>query len=146
RSPEQLAGLWSDLSSGDPRTGHQAMIRLAAAPAEAVTLLRQRLKPAAGKRLEGQEVERLIAGVEDDSFPVRERASQALEEAGRPVRPALLQALEAKPGAEKKRRLQHLLERMPATAGPAPELVRPLRAVELLERLGTPEARQLLET
>jgi hypothetical protein len=66
-----------------------------------------------------------------------------LEEADRP---ALLKALAAKPGVEKKRRLQRLLEGMPADAGPVPALVRPLRAVELLERLATPEARRLLET
>jgi hypothetical protein len=144
-SSEQLAGLWSNLGSGDARRGHQAMIRLAAAPAEAVALLRQRVKPATGKPLEAQEVEQRIAELEDDSFAVREKASRALEDAGRSVRPALLEALEAKPGLEKKRRLQRLLEGMRAP-GPAPALVRALRAVELLERLGTPEARRLLET
>src|SRR5262249_58764723 len=130
----------------DAGRAHQGMARLAAAPAEAVALLRQRVKPDLRKSLGAQEVERLIADLESDSFAVREQASRALEEAGRSVRPALLKALDAQPGAEKKRRLRHLLERMPATAGPVPELVGPLRAVELLERLGTPEARRPLGT
>jgi WD40 repeat protein len=144
RSSEQLAGLWSDLGSGDARKGHQAMVRLAAAPTEAVALLRQRVKPDARKPLAVAEVRRLIAELEDDSFAVREEASRALEGAGRSVLPVLHKALEAEPGPEKKSRLQRLLQGM-RTASPAPELVRSVRAVELLERLGTPEARRLLE-
>jgi hypothetical protein len=144
-SGERLDGLWSDLGSSDARKAYRAMTRLAAAPAEAVALLRERVKPDARKPLGAREVERLIAELEGDSFAVREQARRALEEAGRSVRPALLKALEAKPGAEKKRRLRQLLEGMPADTGPVPALVRPLRAVELLERLGTPEARRLLE-
>jgi hypothetical protein len=43
-----------------------------------------------------------------------------------------------------KRRLTALLERLDAP-GVAPGLVRPLRALEALERAGTPESRKLLE-
>jgi hypothetical protein len=146
QSPQQLARLWSDLGSRDARTAHQAMIRLATAPAEAVALLRQRVQPDARKPLAAPEVGRLIAELDSDSFMVREQARRALQGAGRPVRPALLQALGANPGPEKKRRLEQLLEGMGASAAPAPELVRPLRALELLERLGTREARQLLQS
>jgi hypothetical protein len=59
------------------------------------------------------------------------------------VRPALLAALKAKPGPEKKRRLEELLKAL-APGGPNPELVRPARALEVLERVGTPQARRLL--
>jgi WD40 repeat protein len=140
---EELASLWSDLD-GDARKAHRAMARLAAAPTEALALLQKELKRAPGEPLTDREVARLIADLDDDSFDRREKASRALEQAGRRVRPTLLQALEGKPGAEAKRRLHELLEAISIVLPTADE-VRPLRGVELLERLGTPGARRLLQ-
>lgn len=57
------------------------------------------------------------------------------------ARPVIVKAPEAKPGPEKKHRLQEALDRL-AHTGPSPEMVRPARALELLERLATPQARQ----
>jgi WD40 repeat protein len=141
-TPEEAAGLWADLD-GDARTAHRAMARLAADPPTAAALVRRELKPAAGAALGPGEVERLLADLDDESFEVREKASVALGRAGRPVRPALQQALAADPGPEKRRRLQELLDAL-TEAGPPPEMVRPTRAVELLERVATPEARRSL--
>jgi hypothetical protein len=140
---KELASLWDDLD-GDARKAHRSMTRLTAAPAEALALLQKELKPAPGEPLTAKDIERLIADLDDDSFDRRERASKALEQAGRRVRPALLRTLEAKPSPEKKRRLAELLDAITVVFPTASE-VRPLRAVEVLERLGTPEARRLLE-
>jgi len=141
---QDLADLWSDLESSDARKAHRAMSRLIAAPEQAVGLIRQRVPPAAGKPLEAREVERLLANLDNDSFAVREKSHLALEAAGKSVRPALLEALEGKLSPEKKRRLQELLDAM-TSAGPTPELVAPLRALEVLDRLDTPEALRLLQ-
>jgi hypothetical protein len=54
-------------------------------------------------------------------------------------------ALAMKPSPEQKRRLEELVEAL-KTCPPDPELVRPTRALEVLERIGTPEAKELLET
>jgi hypothetical protein len=96
------------------------------------------------KTIQPAAVDKLIADLDDDSFPVREKATHELEQAGQAAKEALVKALAAKPAPEKRRRLEELLERLGRT-GPTRELLRPLRAVELLERIGTPEARQVLE-
>jgi hypothetical protein len=56
----------------------------------------------------------------------------------------LTAALEAKPPPEQKRRLHELLEALKSTGAP-PDMIGPTRALELLERLGTPGARRLLQ-
>jgi WD40 repeat protein/acylphosphatase len=141
--PEELAGLWTDLDRDAP-TSSKAMARLAADPANAVALFRRELKPAVGVTLEPKEVERLLADLDNESFDVRDKAAAALARAGRSVKPALTRALAADPPLEKRRRLQALLDPLNDTVTP-PEMVRPTRAVELLERLGTPEAREALQ-
>jgi hypothetical protein len=67
-----------------------------------------------------------------------------LEELAELARPALEKRLAAKPTLEVRRRIEVLLDKLdgPVTR---PETLRGLRAVEILERLGTPEARQVLE-
>src|SRR5262249_61646381 len=97
-----LAALWADVKGGDARKAHRAMARLAAAPVEALPLLRKELRPAPGKDLSEKEVEQRIADLDDNTFAVREQASAALREAGRTLRPALLPALQARPSVEQK--------------------------------------------
>jgi WD40 repeat protein len=140
---KELADLWADLT-GDARKGHQAMVRLTTVPEETIALLRQQVPPAAGKLPEAKLIDQLLTDLDSDSFEVREKASRALETAGKAVRPALLKAMAAKASVEKKRRVQELLDAL-TTAGQAPELVRPKRALEVLERLGTPEALKLVQ-
>jgi WD40 repeat protein len=141
---DELPALWSALDSPDAHKAHAAMARLTAAPAEALALFGKELKPAAGKPPTEKETERLIADLDNDSFDVRENASRALGLAGNVVRPALLKAKKEKSGPERKRRLEDLLGAL-APKEPPREMIRPTRALEVLERVGTPEARRLLE-
>jgi hypothetical protein len=97
-------------------------------------------KPAAA---DPRAVARLIAELDDDRFAVRENASRELAKRSAAIEGALRQALERHPSAEVKRRLGRLLENLAAPAQ-KPERLRELRAVEALERIGTPEARQVL--
>jgi WD40 repeat protein len=140
----ELAQLWADLDAADAARAHRAMARLTANPLETLALFQKELKPAPGKALTDKEAERLIGQLDDDSFAVREKASRELAEAGVIVRPLLLKALEAKPAAEKQRRLKELVDALAASA-PPPELLRPTRALEVLERLDSAEARRLVE-
>lgn len=57
----------------------------------------------------------------------------------------LRKALANKPSAEARRRLEALLTRMPKPL-PTGETLRQLRAPEVLELIGTPEARRVLQT
>jgi hypothetical protein len=86
---------------------------------------------------------RLIADLDSDSFAKRESAERELAGVGELARPALERALKGRPSLEALRRVQGLLDRL--RQAPSGEQVRLLRSVELLEYLGTPEARSLLQ-
>ena len=60
--------------------------------------------------------------------------------------PALRKALDGRPPLETRRRLEQLLEKQELGRwAPAPEGLRLGRALEVLERAATPEARRVLE-
>lgn len=144
QSNKQRKQLWSDLDDADARKAFRAMARLSIEPKQAVELLRKHLSPVVGKPLDIKMIEQRIADLDSDDFATRDQAMRALEKAGKAIRPLLAKALQAKPSLEKRRRLEQLIRTL-RRARPAAELIRPLRAVELLERLGTAEARKLLE-
>ncbi len=75
---------------------------------------------------------------------MREKAQRELEELGELAEPSLRQTMASKPTRELHRRVQALLERL---RGPVTrtETLRSLRAVAVLEDIGTPVARRLLE-
>jgi hypothetical protein len=88
----------------------------------------------------------LVGDLDSNQFTVREKAMQALEKLGKVAEPALRTALAARqPSLEIRRRMERILEKLegPVTA---PERLRELRALEVLEQIGSAEARQLLET
>jgi hypothetical protein len=143
-SAKDLEDLWGELAVPDAARAHRAQLRLAAAPGPAAALIRKRLPPAVGKPVDTGKVERLVAELDSDSFTTRERAARELEQVGQPAQPALRRALEARPGLEKRRRLERLLEGLSRTR-PSAVPVRHTRALEVLERLGTPEAREVLD-
>jgi hypothetical protein len=138
---QEVEGLWAGLGGDAARAG-RAVWKLAAAPRQAVPLLRGRLRPAAADEAR---MTRLIADLDSDRIAVREKAAQELEQLGDIAEPALRKALAGPPSAEVRRRAGQLLERL---GGPvtAPGLLRSLRAVEVLEHIGTPGAREVLES
>jgi WD40 repeat protein len=141
-SAKDLDALWSDLE-GDAAKAYDAVIRLSAAPAAAVPFLRKHLRPPIARPTDEKAVAALVARLDAERYEARQEAERELEALGRAAAPALRKALEGSPPAELKRRARALLEKA-ERPGLAPELVRPLRAVEALERAGTPEARALL--
>ncbi len=143
--PEELEKLWAALSDPEARAAHRAMARLEAAPDEAVALLAKHVKPAEAPAVDADRIDRLIAALNADGFEERERAGKELAALGRAAEAPLRKALAGNPPAEVKRRIEELLDRLRDNGAPPPELLRPLRAVELLEHLGTPQARKLLE-
>jgi WD40 repeat protein len=143
-SPQELQALWSDLAVEDADIGYRAILRLTAAPGEAVALLRQQLRPVEAKDVDESGIARLIALLDDDDFAVREEASRELRRLGAKCRPALVRALAKEPVPEVRRRAEQLLDKL-GDPDPAWEMLRPLRALEVLEHLGTPEARAVLE-
>jgi WD40 repeat protein len=142
-APKELDKLWETLKGPDAVAGHRAVLRLAAAPADAVPLLARHLKPVPGKGLTAKEIAGHIADLDADTFAARERATEALAEAGPLAEGALRKALDARPSPEKALRLRRLLEKLNKDLL-SPGRIRPTRALEVLERIRTPEARDLL--
>jgi HEAT repeat protein len=89
-------------------------------------------------------VAKLIDDLGNDAFAVREQATKDLRNLGPSIGPALRKAIEATDNLEAKRRLQRLLEA--AGKSTAPELLRVGRALEALELMSEPEAREALKT
>src|SRR5262249_30640987 len=106
-----------------------------------VAFLRQHLKPAVAADLE--KVRALVADLDSDSFTVREKAFKQLEVLGVTAAPTLRQVMEKGSSLEVRRRLETLLARSPDPAQ-SPELLRRLRAIQVLERIASIEARRLL--
>jgi HEAT repeat protein len=133
---------WDALRDDDAAWAFKAMARLDASPAAAVGLLRERLKPVSAARSE--RIARLVGQLDDDDFEKREEASRELGKLGASAEPALRKAVQSSPSAEVLRRAEELLKMM--RDGPTSgDHLREVRAVEVLEGLGTPEAKKLLE-
>ncbi len=144
-SAAQRDACWKDLADKDAAKAYRALTQLIAAPTEALALLRTQLKPAVG--VDEKSIARRIADLDDDAFAVREQATEQLRKWGELTEPALRRTLESKPTLEMRRRIQGILDEVAdRRAHPSPEQLRQLRAVEVLERIGTPEARTLLES
>ena len=114
------------------------MARLVAVPADAVPLIRDRVRPADP----AAEVARLIRQLDAADLATREAASRELSQWGEAATAAARKALDANPSPEVRRRLEFFLEDGKDQAHRT--TLRPVRAVEVLERIGTPAAVEVL--
>lgn len=80
-------------------------------------------------------------------FRVRDAAQRELSKRGEPIVPLLQKRLTKERDAEIKERLQKIIENPidPILPTPSPELLRSLRAVEILERIGLPAAKAQIQ-
>jgi RNA polymerase sigma factor (sigma-70 family) len=136
----ELLRQWEALARG-PDSAYAAICRLEVVPQMAVRLLRGHLRSAGAP--DPTRVARLVADLEAAEFSVRTRATEGLAALGELALPALRKAMASNPPPESRRRLGELIElQMGRTP---PERLREMRAVEVLEHCGTPEARALLK-
>jgi hypothetical protein len=142
-APRQAESLWANLAEARADLAFAAIQEQVAAPEAAVTLLRERLRPAQAKVLDAAAIRRRIDEVGSGNFGVRDRAARELEGQGRAAAAALREALHGDLGADHRRRLERLLARAETEAFSSEEL-RAWRGVEVLERIGTPAAREVL--
>jgi hypothetical protein len=138
RSMDQL---WGDLAGADTEKAEAALAALVARPEDAVRLAKRHLRPAAP--LPAARLGKLLADLEAEEFTVRDRAEKELERLDELVESALRRALAKATSADLQRRLKKLLERADKLTLDG-ESLRAVRAVELLERIGSPAARKLL--
>jgi WD40 repeat protein len=137
---KRLETFWTTLAGGDARRARQAVWTLTDHPDEAVPFLKARLRPA--READPEHIRRLVADLGSDRFAARDAAARALKELGEQAEPALRQALKGKLALEARRRLERVLAGLYVPAGGH---LRELRAVEVLEQVGSAEARQALE-
>jgi hypothetical protein len=139
----ELESFWADLASDDAARAWKAMQRLAAAPSQGVPLVSARLHPI--PKVDEAKLNRLIADLDSNQFAVREQATKELEAMGELAMAAYRKTLESQPTLEVRRRLEALLAKAAESQrAPSGDRLRALRAVELLERIGTPEAKKTI--
>jgi WD40 repeat protein len=135
---------WRDLADS-PERAFAAMGRLQWSPAEAGALLKGNLKVTQAKAPTEAAMKQMVRDLDDEKFAVREKAGQDLTEAGAAAVPILQKALQEQPAPslEARRRIEALLTKLTREELGADE-IRHVRAVEVLEHLGTTEAGDLL--
>jgi hypothetical protein len=136
-----VTALWSDLDSHDGLRAYRALRQLAAAPRQALPLIREHLSSA--RPPDPARAARLVAELDHERFAVRQRASEELEKLGPLAETALRKTLADRPSLELRRRAERLLDCLEEPSRYAGRL-RESRIVPLLEEIGTPEARRLL--
>jgi WD40 repeat protein len=142
---KELEAVWTDMTGADASKAFRAMKSLWASPEQAVALLEKRVQPPPSAK----RIAELITEVGSETFAVRQKASEELAKLGRAAEPALRKTLEGQPTADLRQRVTQLLEQLPKTgdnpASRADDRIVTRRALEVLEQMGTPAARQLLE-
>jgi hypothetical protein len=137
---KNLQRLWEDLEGRDPGQAYAAIRRLSRIAEGSVPLLRARLQPATPAS--AADIARHIRDLDSEGFAERERAFAALEKLGWASESALRRAMDGKPSLEVVHRVKQLL----GNDGPiARDRLRASRSTTVLEWLGTPAARRLLE-
>jgi WD40 repeat protein len=142
-APHDLPTLWADLSDAVASKAHRALWSLVAAPKQAVPFLQEQLRPASVP--DPARMTQLLGDLDSQRFAVRQKASRELEDLAELAEPMLRKTLNGKPSLEVRRRIEQLLDKQEEKALSGNRL-RDLRALMVLERIGTLEARKLVET
>ena len=141
---KKIESLWSDLADADAAKAWRAVWRMADSPQETLAFLRGRVRPY--PTATADVTRRLLVHLDSDAFAIREAAVKRFKELGLQAEPALRAALQAKPSLEQRRRIEELLAAFQeAPPPPTSDELRQLRALIVLERIGTSEARRRLE-
>jgi hypothetical protein len=143
-STARLATCWAGLAADDVDEAAETRHWLTRAPGadrQTVPFLKARLRP--DPPADVNRLERLVAQLEDESFQTREKAQRELEDVGDLASGILKKTLAARPSPELRRRIERILDRSKAAS---PEKRQCLRAIDVLEQLASPDAKDLLRT
>jgi len=135
-SAEQLLACWNDLG-GDAQQAFRSMCKLAD-DAGSIEFLRKELRQLTAP-VDARQVSKLLADLDSAQFAVRAKAQEQLATLGIASEGELHKALVGKPSAEVRNRIDDLLK---AVHG---KKLASLRAVEVLEWIKTPAAKELLQ-
>ncbi len=155
KTAKEAEALWEALNDDSPKIAIPAGMALAGAPEHALKLLKERLRGPEAKQLAAW-----IAKLADEDFDEREAAEKELARAGDWAAPALRAALKNPASAEQRLRLEKLIAGLnpkpikldltgdipPKKTGSIPPYLREVRALAVLERIGTHEAKKVVES
>lgn len=145
-SAKDMERIWNDFTLNDDagsRQAFQGIQQLIRAPKVAVPFLRERLRPAPAP--DTKRIEQVIAHLDSGDFSTREKATKELESLGIAALPLLAKKLQDKDlPLEMSNRLQRLVGNLEVRELSADEL-RGIRAVEVLQGIGSREARAVLD-
>jgi hypothetical protein len=138
-----LSRCWKALAeekAADARSAIGAMLR---SPQRAIPFLKTQFNSL--KQPDAETIRSWVADLSAKSFAVRRAAARKLEDAGDFAEKELRRVLAGQPELETARRIETLLEQLhPLRASGEP--LRLLRAIQLLDRIATPDTRPLLKT
>jgi HEAT repeat protein len=86
----------------------------------------------------------LVKQLDSEDFAARQRAASELRKLHGNAEPVLRRVLEETTSQEVRKRARELLDET-FTVEPPPELLQDVRAIEVLERIGTPAAQEVLQ-
>jgi WD40 repeat protein len=146
--PAGLKYHWQALASDQGFKADQAfkaynsVCTLARAPDQTVPFLRRQLKSI--PRVARPQIEQWLVDLGSNRYMVRRKAMDELDRFGEQTEPAVRRLRKGSPSLEVRKRLDSLIEEIDHQAS-SPKRFRQVRAVEMLEYIGTKEARQVLE-
>jgi WD40 repeat protein len=135
--------MWHALTGRDAERAHLAVIKLVGASAQALPVLRQHLHPVPAP--DADKIAQLLEAVDSKDLTVRQKAFAELDRLADLAEQPLKDSLAAQPSLERRQRLERLQDRLLTGATLRPEQVQALRAVEILEKIGSAEARAILQ-
>jgi WD40 repeat protein len=140
---KELALFWEDLVGENALRAYRARWGLVGSPEQTLHLFQKDLQPAAPPT--SAQLQGLLTRLGDSRYRTRQKATQELEKIGELTQPALVRLLLNKPGPEVANRVRRLLQKIERQRRyPSPEQLRQIRAVAVLEQIGTADARRLL--
>jgi len=132
----QLVKLWNDLALTDGAKAYAAMTAFQESPENAVEFLIRHVRAASAD--DADRVLQLIRKLGSKRFAEREASSKELAMLAWRFRGTLRKALSEPAPLEVKRRIEAILAHSPRQF--PPDSLRTLRSIQVLERIGTPEA------
>jgi hypothetical protein len=141
--PQGWDALWEDMADTvDATKARRAIFELTRRGDAAVIVLGERLHPA--KAADDTAVRRWLADLDSERYAARERADAELRKLGESAAPALRRALATATSKEFRFRAERLLKRFADPASDA-DALRQVRALAVLETVGTPAAQRVLQ-
>jgi WD40 repeat protein len=145
-TPKELDTLWLGLGGDDAARAYRAIWTMAADPRTSVAFLATHARPVAPlDAARRKQIAKLLADLDNEDFEVRDKAHRELEKLGDTAAPELRKVLEREPTDEVRRHVEDLLQKLQAPAK-IRERLQALRANEVLEKIGSTEARQVLKS